>query len=219
YTQPEGGGAAGEDFSRWITDAHYNSLQDYSIYEGWYKTSTIEDVIFSGDVALLEKKFRRWRDKIAMLGGTTYLGIIWNSSLSPEQRLLEFVTIVTVGAMLHDDNKLMFSDLPSDIRKKAADMFKLCSSSPALRLNGQREVIICGDGIYAFKRYNNFKNSAVVAMNFSEKTRDLVLDMPTHRLTGSLTSDGLPLPLSGAATPGPLKIRLEPYGYAILILN
>jgi glycosidase len=209
YIQPEGGGAAGEDPVRWITEAKYNSVQDYSMYNGWDPKSVISQAIQTGDASKIEPTLHGWRDRVAAAGGTTYLGMIWRIPLSPEQRLLEIVAIVTTGNMLHDDSLLMHNELPAEFRRKLAVILRLCAETPALRLNGRRIVLVTDKDCYAFKRLDDKGNEVLIVLNFKDAKRKVIVEL------------GWPLELKNVLTNerqtcnSTLEVLLEPYGFAI----
>lgn len=212
YIQPEGGGAAGEDLSSWIKTAHYNSLQDYSICRFSHPLTLIEEAILAGDPTRLEAAFNSWRDLVVELGGTTYLGPFWNTTLSERQFLLELITIVTTGAILHDDCKLMEAPLSSKTREQLASVLKLCATTEALRLNGRRERIQDTDGCYIFARYNNQEDQhAVVVLNYTNEEKSFTVALNQEQsyqnvLTGTLIPFG-----------NSIQGKLPPYGYAIYL--
>jgi hypothetical protein len=130
-----------------------------------------------------------------------------------EQRLLEMVTIVTTGNMLHDDSLLMFNEFPEEFRKKLAVIFRLCAKTPALRLNGKRTVLLTDKDCYAFKRLDDKGEDVLVVLNFKAENRKVTLEL------------GWPLELKNALTNerqacnSTLEVSLEPYGFAIYTIS
>lgn len=213
YLQPEGGGAAGESLERWIEEAHYNSLQDYSICKFWQPATAIGSAILSGDASPLEKEFCRWRDRITAAGGVTYLGVLWDSPLTEPQRLLEMVTIVTSGAMLHDDCRLMKAGFAAETRKSLAEVLKLCAETPALRLNGKRTLLRDDDGCYAFLRSGQTGQQALVVLNFKGREKQFEIPLnPKAALIDAFSGERV-------SSTENCVVNLAAYGFAVYLLT
>lgn len=212
YIQPEGGGAAGEALDRWLDEAHYNSLQDYSICRFSHPVTLIGEAIQAGDPSRLEAAFRRWRDCVVEKGGTTYLGTFWDTPLTEPQFLLELITIVTTGAILHDDGRLLQAGFTRETREALARVLKLCAGTEALRLNGKRRVLQDADGCYVFVRSGKQADrDAVVVLNYTDAEKPY--DVPVEK--GRTYMDAF----AEGAAPQTERLQgiLPPYGYAIYL--
>lgn len=213
YIQPEGGGAAGESLARWITEAHYNSLQDYALCRFWDGRTAITTALETGETAPIEETLTTWRDSVVALGGTTYQGVLWKMPLTQEQRLLEIITIVTTGAIFHDDNRLMYMDFEQPMRERLAKVFKLCAEEPALRLNGARRLIKAEDGVYVFERFDGTGKRAIVALNFRDRPCEVRLEMAGK---GELCDA---LSRRTHSSDGMVTLALDAYDQAICIIE
>ena len=210
YIQPEGGGGAPEELLKWVNEAGYNSLQDYAIYTHQKGKTGITELFETLNTARLETLQQGWRDVLVEAGATTYLGSVWRQELSPAQRLVELVTIVTIGSIYHDDNKLMYVDLPTEIRHRLSAVFMLCDTLPALRLNGKRRALWTRDGVYAFLRHDGRGHEAIVAINYADEPRDIELDLPKEaRLSDAFSGEEM-------AADGKLVLRIPGCDHRII---
>ncbi len=209
YIQPEGGGAAGEELQAWIRECGYNSLQDYSICRFSHPATLIGEAILKGDASCLEEAFRGWRDRVVQMGGTTYLGVLWDAPLTEDQRLLELITVVTSGAILHDDCKLMWTGWSPNTRKRLADILKLCASVESLRMNGHRRLLHDTDGWYAFARSGTQGTESIVILNYTDEEKSVSIPGEKEKYHNALTGE--------AADGGQISLTLPPYGYAVYL--
>ncbi len=212
YLQPEGGGAAGESLRRWLLEAGYNSLQDYSILRFSHPVTLIGEAIQKEDPSLLEPALSTWRETVIRAGGTTYLGTYWNTPLTEPQFLLELITIVTTGAILHDDCSLLQLGFSKEMREKLACVLKLCANTEALRVNGDRKLIQDQNGWYAFSRFvAGSAQEAVVVLNFTDREQEFSVPAEAGRAYRNA--------LTGAPVfcKDHIQGTLLPYGYEIYL--
>ncbi len=212
YLQPEGGGAAGESLERWLLEAGYNSLQDYSICRFSHPVTLIGEAIQAGDPSRLEPALSTWRETVVRTGGTTYLSTFWDAPLPEPQFLLELITIVTTGAILLDDGKLLQMDLSQETRSRLARVLKLCANTDTLRINGGRELIHDQNGLYVFARFGQQPSQkAIVVLNYTDEEKAFSLPVEKGKEYRS--------PLTGASVPcdSPIQGTLPPYGYEIYL--
>jgi hypothetical protein len=100
FSQPEGGGAFhSDDPVGWITEGHWNNLNDYGATICWEKDSQmLQKSVQDGTPHLFEKALQAYYDRVVAAGGTLYLPVPQLQD-SDQQQLAESL-LATSGDLL-----------------------------------------------------------------------------------------------------------------------
>lgn len=221
YIQPEGAGGFGDDPVLWITEGHYNSVQDYGLSIWWTDHDVIGKAILAGDPTPIEEALQAYRDRVVAAGGVTYLGPRWGNNtgqdrdLSVDQMLLEAVCIATVGELFHADERILALDWPGEHVEALKEVIRTVQRMPALHPAEERRKLPTQHDhrYYAFQRISrNGCQQALVVLNFQRATEEIEVTLERPSWLKEILSCGQ---LIEQGTSGRARLVLPPYGYAL----
>ena len=232
FVLPEGAGIRSDPVS-WITDGHYDSVQDYGIRDsrvGRRWGQAIRLALESGNPTGIEIKLRLYRDRVVKAGGITWARVMgsWGSgdgggpalrvmgettgNLSPAQMLLEVVALATVGELFVASDRIFepmwshrFLSQHKEIMKARQKYRALCAAGSRRRLPTNN------DGrYYAFLRSSTTDDEMLlVVLNFQSEDAviEVCLDWGTE-LVDIFSGKHQKVEKT-------LELPLPPYGYSI----
>ncbi|TDD53198.1 hypothetical protein E1263_28290 [Kribbella antibiotica] len=216
-----------------ISDWHYNSLQDYGITQ-WavppgQGSSAILSAIDSGDPSGLENTLKNYRDLMVNAGGITQTAPNWGRTNYPvDRRLLEIAMLTSMGTLfyLHNDYYTILPDeqeIPNWSAAQRALLDKLIraqNASPALAPLGLRVRIPTNDDhkYYAYKRLDKSGTSkALVLLNFQGTPQTVSVDLTGTGIATSQTPTDLVESQPGPPITGTTyQVQLPAYGFKVL---
>lgn len=222
---------------RFVTNWHYNSLQDYTI-TAWEHPdngpgrSTILDAIDSGNPDGIDNVLKSYRDQVVEAGGITQTPPNWGRRDYPvDKRLLEVATLTTMGTLFYVHNDFYtINPIEQEFphwTDQQMDMFyqlmKVQSSYDALSPTGLRVKLPTNDNsqYYAFLRTNKDGSvKALVVLNFQDSARDVTLDLSNI----GISTDQTPIDLARdaaapAITSSSYTVHVPAYGAVILAVH
>jgi hypothetical protein len=222
YSQPEGAGGFNDDPLLWITEGHYNSVQDYGLSIWWTDRHVIGQAIRSGDPSGIEGVLQSYRDRVVAAGGVTYIGPRWatdfkqDDGLTLDQKLLEAACIATAGELFHGDEMLLQLDWPEASLLELKRLIRALRDTPALQAAGGRKAISTNDDhrFYAFLRASpSGDQQALVVLNFQPEAQAITvwLERPA-RLELVVSKEPTP---AHAQSGNEARVQLPGYGYAV----
>ena len=219
YIQPEGAGGFDDDPVLWITEGHYNSVQDYGLSIWWTDRYVVGTAILAGDPTPIEETLQAYRDRVVAAGGVTYIGPRWagdrhGTGLSVPQMLLEAACVATVGELFHADQRMLRLEWPPEQMAALKRLLQVQQATPALHAAGARRRLPTQDDrkAYAFVRTSrDGRQRVLVVLNFQPSAQqiEVTLDEPV-RLRELLSTGQL---ISSAQRQ--VEVRLPAYGYGI----
>lgn len=221
----------------YVTDWHYNSLQDYTITQ-WQVpedgpgSSRILDAIDSGNPDALDGILKGYRDEVVEAGGITQTPPNWGRRNYPvDRRLLEIATLTTMGTLFYVHNDFYtinpieqeFPNWPPEQVARFHQLMKAQNSDDALSPVGLRVKLATNDDqrFYAYLRSNRDGSvKALVVLNFQSSIQDITVDLSNL----GINTDQTPLDLVSDAPAPPItstdySITLPGYGAAILAVT
>ena len=216
YIQPEGAGGFADDPVLWISEGHYNSVQDYGLAIWWTDHDVVGKAIATGDPSPVEEALRAYRDRVVAAGGVTYIGPYWAKDLTYEQRFLEAATIATVGEIFHARDRMLDLDWPKEPLLRFQALLKAVQAYPALQAAGDRKKLPTADDhkYYAFLRTAaDGAQQVLVVLNFQKEEREVMVQL--DKAVG--LTDVFSLRRTGPDTR--VRVTLPPYGYGIYLLG
>ena len=232
FVLPEGAGIRSDPVA-WVTDGHYDSVQDYGIRDsrvGSRWGQAIRLALESGNPTGIEIKLRLYRDRVVKAGGITWARVMgsWGSgdgggpalrvmgettgNLSPAQMLLEVVTLATVGELFVASDRIFEPVWSAWFQSQHKEIMKARQKYPTLCATGSRRRLPTNnDGrYYAFLRTSNSDNEMLlVVLNF--QSEDAMIEVYLDRETELVDI------FSGKRqnVEKTLELPLPPYGYSI----
>ncbi|TDV38574.1 discoidin domain-containing protein [Actinophytocola oryzae] len=226
-------GAAERGF---ITDWHYNSLQDYSITQ-WAippepGSSSVLNAIDSANPNGLENVLKGYRDEMVEAGGITQTPPNWGRRNYPvNKRLLEIATLTTMGTLFYVHNDYFtvnpveqeFPHWTQAQRDMLHTLMKAQSGYAALAPSGLRVKLATNDNAryYAFLRTNKDGTvKAVVVLNFQASAADITVDLTNVGISTNQTPINLVTGTAARPITAPsYTIPVPAYGVAILTVD
>ena len=229
FVLPEGAGIRSDPVA-WITDGHYDSVQDYGIATGRHWEQAIRLALESGNPTGIEIKLRLYRDRVVKAGGVTWARVrgSWGSgdgggpalrvmgdttgNLSPAQMLLEVVTLATVGELFVASDRIYEPIWSTWFLSQHREIMKARQKYPTLCAKGSRRRLPTNnDGrYYAFLRASTTDNEMLlVVLNFQSEDAmiEVYLDWETE-LVDIFSGKHQKVEKT-------LELPLPPYGYSI----
>ena len=229
FVLPEGAGIRSDPVA-WITDGHYDSVQDYGIATGRRWEQAIRLALESGNPTGIEIKLRLYRDRVVKAGGVTWARVrgSWGSgdgggpalrvmgdttgNLSPAQMLLEVVTLATVGELFVASDRIYEPMWSTWFLSQHREIMKARQKYPTLCAKGSRRRLPTNnDGrYYAFLRASTTDNEMLlVVLNFQSEDAmiEVYLDWETE-LVDIFSGKHQKVEKT-------LELPLPPYGYSI----
>ena len=229
FVLPEGAGIRSDPVA-WITDGHYDSVQDYGIATGRRWEQAIRLALETGNPTGIEIKLRLYRDRVVKAGGVTWARVrgSWGSgdgggpalrvmgdttgNLSPAQMLLEVVTLATVGELFVASDRIYEPMWSTWFQSQHREIMKARQKYPALCATGSRRRLPTNnDGrYYAFLRASTTDNEMLlVVLNFQSEDAmiEVYLDWETE-LVDIFSGKHQKVEKT-------LELPLPPYGYSI----
>lgn len=221
---------------RFITDWHYNSLQDYTITQ-WATppdpgSSRILDAIESGNPDAIDLVLKGYRDEMVEAGGITQTPPNWGRKGYPaDKRLLEIATLTTMGTLFYVHNDYYEIDPIKDElpnwtqaqRDMLYTLMKAQSSYAALSPSGLRVKLPTNDNgkYYAFLRTNKDGSvKAVVVLNYQPAAAEITVDLTgigvgLHQTPIDLVTGKPAAPITSASH----RVKVPAYGATILTVD
>ncbi len=227
FVLPEGAGIRCDPVP-WITDGHYDSVQDYGIRDsrvGRRWAQAIRLALETGNPTGIEVKLRLYRDRVVKAGGVTWAGVMGGMSgpalrvmgettgnLSPAQMLLEVVSLATVGELFVASDRIFEPIWSTRFLSQLKEIMKARQKYPALCATGSRRRLPTNnDGrYYAFLRASTTDNEMLlVVLNFQSEDAmiEVYLDWETE-LVDIFSGKHQKVEKT-------LELPLPPYGYSI----
>ena len=229
FVLPEGAGIRSDPVA-WITDGHYDSVQDYGIATGRHWEQAIRLALESGNPTGIEIKLRLYRDRVVKAGGVTWARVrgSWGSgdgggpalrvmgdttgNLSPAQMLLEVVTLATVGELFVASDRIYEPMWSTWFLSQHREIMKARQKYPTLCAKGSRRRLPTNnDGrYYAFLRAPTAGDQLLlVVLNFQSEDRNIkvYLDWEAELIDIFSTKH--------QKVKKTLELSLPPYGYGI----
>jgi hypothetical protein len=210
YMQPEGAGGGAEGPLAWITEAGFNSVQDYGLEypPGKEDAHVIRDAIESGDPHLIEEAMHLYHDRVVAAGGTLYLRV--PRFTQRPKLLLAMATVACLGNLVLSTEWQIGPRVDPDVKW----LFDTKAEHPALHnLSTRRRLPTNADNkYYAFLRTAaDNSERVVVILNFQSTTQTVNVT-----IDGVATAGFIELK-SGAEVPrqNPLQVELPAYGYSL----
>jgi hypothetical protein len=210
YMQPEGAGGGAEGPLAWLTEAGFNSVQDYGLdyppdQEGAH---VIRDAIERGDPHLIEEAMHHFHDRVVAAGGTLYLRV--PRFQQRPKLLLAVATVACLGNLVLSTEWQIGPLVDPDVKW----LFDTKGKHPALHnLSTRRRLPTnADDKYYAFLRTAaDNSERLIVVLNFqpTEQMVEVTID--------GVATTGLVELKSGDEVPrqNPLKVDLPGYGYRL----
>ena len=232
FVLPEGAGIRSDPVA-WITDGHYDSVQDYGIRDsrvGRRWAQAIRLALETGNPTGIEVKLRLYRDRVVKAGGVTWARVrgSWGSgdgggpalrvmgestgNLSPAQMLLEVVSLATVGELFVASDRIFEPIWSTRFLSQLKEIMKARQKYPALCATASRRRLPTNnDGrYYAFLRASTTDNEMLlVVLNFQSEDAmiEVYLDWETE-LVDIFSGKHQKVEKT-------LELPLPPYGYSI----
>ena len=229
FVLPEGAGIRSDPVA-WITDGHYDSVQDYGIATGRRWEQAIRLALESGNPKGIEIKLRLYRDRVVKPGGVTWARVrgSWGSgdgggpalrvmggttgNLSPAQMLLEVVTLATVGELFVASDRIFEPIWSTTFLSRHKEIMRARQKYPALRAMGSRRRLPTHDDsrYYAFLRAPTAGDQLLlVVLNFQSEDRNIKVYLDWEAELIDIFSR------KHQKVKKTLKLSLPPYGYGI----
>ena len=222
YLQPEGAGGFNDDPVLWITEGHYNSVQDYGLSIWWADRYVLGNAILSGDPAGIEEALGAYRDRVVAAGGVTYIGPRWGTDMKRDaglgnaQKLLEMACIATIGELVHGDQVLLTLEWPEQDLHELKRILRTLQNTTALQAAGGRQKLPTNDDhkFYALLRTSkDGSQKALVVLNFQAEAQEVTVRLSEPaKLTPILTPGDEALTGEVVAE---VQVQLPAYGYAV----
>ncbi len=225
WANPEG--ARG---SAYVTDWHYNSIQDYDLTNwGGAGYSTIIPAIDNQNPDGLENILKGNRDAVTAARGVTQTPPSWEvAGVSVSKRLLEIALLTTSGTLfyMHSGQHTLLPHETVIPNWSTADqarlwsLMKAQSSYKALAPAGLRVKLNTQDNtkFYAYKRTNRDGSvKALVILNFQATSQSITVNLANTDISTSQTPVDLLTGGSGPAiTSASYTVTLPAYGFTVL---
>jgi glycosidase len=214
--QPEGGGAFhSDDPVGWISEGHWNNLNDYGATIWWEKDSQIlQKSVQTGSPSLFENALRAYHDRVVAAGGTLYLPVP-NLHDADQQQLAESL-LATSGDLL------CYCDPVGGITQPAPgviELLKVKAVHPALFQNSFRRRIPTNDDdqFYATLRTAaDHSERLLIVFNFQRQPANVQVDLGAIEGSGYTSLDNGQPPNVAAKL---LHVRLPAFGHQILVVK
>lgn len=210
YMQPEGAGGGAEGPLPWLTEAGFNSVQDYGLRYplGKEDAHVIRDAIESGDPHLIEEAMHHYHDPVVAAGGTLYLRVPRFNERP--KLLLAMATVAGLGNLVLSTEWQIGPQLDRDMKW----LFDTKGKHSALHnLSTRRRLPTNADNkYYAFLRTAADNSERVIVVLNFQPAKQIV----NVTIDGVATA-GLVDLKKGDETPrqNPLIVELPAYGYSL----
>jgi hypothetical protein len=223
-------GASG---SGYVSDWHYNSIQDYSLTNwGGSGYSTLIPAIDGQNPDAVEGLLKGNRDAINAAGGISQTPPSWEiAGVSAPKRLLEIATLTTLGTLfyLHNGQHTLLPQQSIIPTWSSADQDRLWSlvraqgAYKALSPSGSRVKLNTQDNrrFYAYKRTNKDGSlKALVILNYQASAQSITVNLANTDIQTSQTPVDLLTGGTGPAiTSASYTVSLPAYGYTVLAVD
>ncbi len=215
----EGAGGFGDDPVPWITEGHWNSVEDYGLGTWWVAGSHVIVKSFqTGDPRSIELALRNSHDRVVSAGG-----ILFSSALRLQDPVvagrreaphLGFAAQIAIGDLIGYDLRDMKSEPDGEIQW----LLRLKREHPALQQTGSRRPVPTNadDKYYAFLRMSpDGQERILVLLNFQRGFQKIEINL------SGLDTAGLVEMKTGeeVAPGGTLRTGLYSYGYRFYLLK
>lgn len=214
----------------YVTDWHYNSIQDYTLTNwGGSGYSTVIPAIENQNPDGIEGLLKNNRDAINAAGGITQTPPSWEIAGVPaSKRLLEIATLTTLGTLFYLHNgqhtllphETVIPDWSQADQARLWSLMRAQASYKALAPAGSRVKLNTQDNrrFYAFKRANKDGSvQALVVLNYQASAQSITVNLANTGISLSQTPVDL---LGGGAAPAitsaSYTVTLPAYGYTVL---
>ncbi|ATB27203.1 discoidin domain-containing protein [Melittangium boletus] len=214
----------------YVTDWHYNSIQDYELTNwGGSGFSTLIPAINNQNPDGIENILKNNRDAINAAGGITQTPPSWEIAGVPApKRLLEIATLTTLGTLFYLHNgqhtllphETVIPDWSQADQTRLWSLMRAQASYKALSPAGSRVKLSTQDNrrFYAFKRTNKDGSvKALVILNYQGSSQSITVNLANTGIQTSQTPVDL---LTGGAGPAitsaSYTVTLPAYGFTVL---
>ncbi|WP_218158153.1 discoidin domain-containing protein [Stigmatella aurantiaca] len=214
----------------YVTDWHYNSIQDYTLTNwGGDGFSTLIPAINGQNPDGLENILKGNRDAITAAGGITQTPPSWEVAGVPaNKRLLEIATLTTLGTLFYLHNgqhtllphETVIPDWSQADQNRLWSLMRAQGAYKALAPAGARVKLNTQDNrrFYAFKRTSkDGALQALVILNYQASPQAITVNLANTGIQTSQTPVDL---LTGGAGPAitsaSYTVNLPAYGYTVL---
>jgi len=219
WIQGEGAGGFGEDPVPWITEGHWNSVEDYGLGTWWVAGSHVVLKAFqTGDPRSIEPALRAAHDRVVAAGGMLFSSAIqFQDPVVPTRREaphLGFAAQIGIGDLIGYDLRDMKVEPDGEVQW----LLRLKRDHPALQQTGSRRQVPTNadDKYYAFIRTSPDGGERVlVVLNFQRGFQHIEVNLSGVD-TGGLVELKTGEEIAPVAT---LKTAVYSYGYRFYLLK